>query len=200
MIPHHSCLELKTITPFIHGSLFSFNSLFETQIPRIFKQQRQKVKTLEKSNPKRGPLEHHSRVEFSDPNYKLIRILYSQLWRISKTINLDHCITNQRSSIANEFVYICLYTCKVLPNGWNVRQDFSSVGWFFGFSKTTSGSKFWNFGHQRMSSSGVWKCRVMPWRQGITARELKVKLKVWGLIPYCQGITQHNDQGRCFHL
>jgi hypothetical protein len=45
--------------------------------------------------------------------------------------------------------WVCLhmhvYTCKVVPNGWTVRQDFSSVEQLFGFSKTTSGSRFWQF-------------------------------------------------------
>jgi hypothetical protein len=105
----------------------------------------------------------------------------------------------ERSSIANEFVYTCMRMhVRYYPMGGMWDKTFPVSSSYLVFQRQPLVLDFDNFGHQRMSSSGVWKCRVMPWWQGITARELKVKLKVWGLMLYCQGITQDNDQGSCF--
>jgi hypothetical protein len=148
MIPHHSCLDVKTITPFIHGSLFSLSIRCWNSDPQNFQTAKTKSKdTWEKVTQREVLWNITPRVEFSDPNYKLIQILYSQLWRISK-IHKPGSLHNQpeRSSIANEFVYTCMRIhVRYYPMGGIVRQDFSSVEQLFGFSKTTSGSRFWQF-------------------------------------------------------
>jgi hypothetical protein len=200
MIPHHSCLDVKTITPFVHGSLFPLSIHCWNSDLQNFQTAKTKSKdTWEKVTQREVLWNITPRVEFSDPNYKLIQILYSQLWRISK-IHKPGSLHNQpeRSSIANEFVYTCMRIhVRYYKMGGMWDKTFPVSSSYLVFQRQPLVLDFDNFGHQRTSSSGVWKCRVMPWWQGITARELKVKLKVWGLMPYCQGITQHNDEGRC---
>lgn len=45
-------------------------------------------------------------------------------------------------------------------------------------------------------SSSLTMCRVMPWQHGNAHCEPKSKPEVWGVVPYCQGITQHNNGGK----
>ncbi len=38
-------------------------------------------------------------------------------------------------------------------------------------------------------------CKVMHWQLGITACKTRVELELQGVMPSCQGITQHNNPG-----
>ncbi len=83
--------------PFHSWLSFSLSIPCWNSDPQNFQTAKTKSKdTWEKVTQREALWNITPQVEFSDPNYKLIQMLYSQLWRISKTINLDHCITNQR--------------------------------------------------------------------------------------------------------